>query len=42
MSGVVEEGVEHFRIALAGDAEGHLHPMRAQRGADQLAAASKR
>jgi hypothetical protein len=34
----VVERVEHFEIALAGDAEGHLRAMRAQRRDHQLAA----
>ncbi len=37
--GGVEERVEHFEIALAGDAERHPDAMRAQRRDDQLAAA---
>ncbi len=37
--GRVEQRVEHFEIALAGDAERHPHPMRPQRRDHQLAAA---
>ena len=40
LGGVVKR-IEHFEIALAGDAEGHLDPMRPQRGDDQLAAAER-
>ncbi len=39
--GRVVERVEHFEIALAGDAEGHLDAMRAQRRDDELAAAHR-
>ena len=37
--GRVVERVEHFEIALAGDAERHLDAVRAQRRDDELAAA---
>ena len=37
--GGVEERIEHFEIALAGDAERHLDAVRAQRRDDELAAA---
>ena len=40
--GGVEEGVEHFEIALAGDAERHLDTVRPQRRDHQLAAAQLR
>ena len=39
--GRVEQRVEHFEIALAGDAEGHLDAVRAQRRDDELAAAQR-
>ena len=39
LRGVVKR-IEHFEIALTGDAEGHLDPMRPQRSDDQLAAAA--
>ena len=39
--GRIEQRVEHFEIALAGDAERHVDAMRAQRGDDELAAAEK-
>ena len=40
--GRVEQRVEHFEIALAGDAERHVDAMGAQRGDDELTAACRR
>jgi hypothetical protein len=37
----VEERIEHFEIAFAGDTEGHVDPVSAERGNDKLAAAEK-
>src|SRR6516162_7065912 len=37
----VEQRVEHFEITLAGDAEGHVDTMGAQRSDHQLSAAKK-
>ena len=39
--GRVEQRIEHFEIALSGDAERHLDAMGAECGNDQLAAAEK-
>jgi len=38
----IVERVEHFEIALAGDAERHLDAMRPERRDDELTAAEKR
>ena len=37
--GCVEEGIEHFEIAFAGDAEGHVDTMSAEGRDDELTAA---
>jgi len=39
--GRIEERIEHFEIAFAGDTEGHVDAVSAERGNDELAAAEK-
>jgi len=39
--GCVEQRIQHIKVALAGDTEGHVDSMSAQRRDDQLAAAEK-